>query len=687
MEIDGSWDEPRCPGCAAPLSPGSGDGIVGCDFCGSETNTRGDPIGELVETPSPTLVTPRSGHVEEWRYAEWVGGLARETDPTRRLAIARAMPAFDQNALVWIPRLADCLVGAAAELDLQIGQCLALTASTWRILPIRRQLFRVVRARMSRLPHSRGLVLALSGIGPGALKTILEIAERADDEGDAARSEFALGLIPALVDKQYRERLEVCLDILLYRLPYVHGAPRRFLLHYLADCVDSRYEVAVRDRREEKDFRALIPMVVRFLDHVIASDPDLAQELIEEIARLHTYHSTSRQDSKDWQDALGEAVTEAGRAAVKELVRRLYPPGATFAPPHEFFESDAVLSGVDVPAALAVRGGDVVAGRAPCPACGRPLPLQDDELVVTCPSCGVRVHVPEELRADPELGEEMREFSDELELWTPEQLIQALVEEPDPDRLRDIARELRKPRTDGTRYAPHVKTLVHRLMSRPDEHIELDLVEGIARMIANGGEPFRDALLGEVRALGMGSRGSGRLLHEVATYGIVALPLLLDVACSALEESESTPGGVTYAMSGFNAVGACMRQDGFPLEEGSRLLLSRLPAASPQAANQISQRLGGAFDLELFGGHSLTVQRLVLDAIDAHVDPAGTTYSGMAPDPGCAAFYGVGGPAWVERLVGYLQSMWRAPVNAADLRFRLDALERAQTRGSCPNRS
>ena len=263
---------------------------------------------------------------------------------------------------------------------------------------------------------------------------------------------------------------------------------------------------------------------------------------------------------------------------------------------------------------------------------------------------------------------------------TPEQLIQALVEEPDPDRLRDIARELRKPRTDGTRYAPHVKTLVHRLMSRPDEHIELDLVEGIARMIANAGEPFRDALLGEVRALGMGSRGSGRLLHEVATYGIVALPLLLDVACSALEESESTPGGVTYAMSGFNAVDACMRQDGFPLEEGSRLLLSRLPAASPQAANQISQRLGGAFDLELFGGHSLTVQRLVLDAIDAHVDPAGTTYSGMAPDPGCAAFYGVGGPAWVERLVGYLQSMWRAPVNAADLRFRLDALERAQTR-------
>ena len=672
----------RCPSCAAAIKVQASGGAT-CPYCGTESHRRARAVLGDKEIPAPAVIPqgpPPDLPRERWRFEQWIGAFLREEDEARRLAIAEAMPAFGEEHLVWAPALADRMIGADGRLDLALGKALGRLAGTWKSVALRGQVLRVVRARLPRLQHAQGVIVALEGVGVAGLKTLLELAEQADAQGHTKRVAAVLDPIWRIVDRQTDPVAAACLEVLFTLLPEAGPANRRFLVHYLADCIDSQYEVPLPGPRDNRNFRFLIPMMARFIDEHLAHHPDLVEELVTEVVRLHTFHSKSLTDARDWSRAVLHTRSEAGREAVAGLVARLYPLDAPFAldAPWE----DPAERGEVVGEVVA----EVIDGRARCPACGSPVPIRGTASVVACARCARPVRIPAGVRTDLE----GRSFEDEIEHWSEAELVAALRREPDAARRRLISAEIDAARTHGSRYVGLVADLVDQMLEDDDERVVINLEDALGRMAASGGEAFRDALLAAVRVR-PAVRAQPRLLRCLAPYGEATFGLLLDFGQRSFAEASASIVAAANGSVAFGAASEALRSSGYAgaLLDRLQALVLAMPAtydeagawqAGEQAACVMAQVFVVDEDDPLSEAAVKRTRRdRMLHFLDTHIDPAGTRYTGMAPHPGCALFIDLGGAPGLGRLSGYVESLWEGPVDEGDFRSRLDWLERAAT--------
>jgi hypothetical protein len=588
------------------------------------------------------------------------------------------MPAFKEDALVWAPAIADLMIGADRPLDVALGKALGELASGWNSTALRGQVLRVVRARLPQLKNSRGVVSALAGLGLAGLKTLLEIANDADESCDDDRVSEVLTPIWRIIDSQTDAVAAACLEILFRLLPAAGPATRRFLIHYFADCIDSRHEAALHRQGDWQDFRCMIPMMVRFFDDHATHHPALIAELSEEIQRLHTYHSKSLRDSQDWSIAAGSSRTESGRAAVRELLGGLYPAGSPF----------AIEELGSKPSARPSVSGEVAAqvidGLARCPACGAPLPTRGSEAVVSCERCTRPVRIPAGVRTELE----GRSFADEIEHWSEAELVKALRAESDVTRRTQIAAEINSARTHGGRYIELIGEIVDQMIEDDDDHVVIDLENALERMAKTGGNAYRAAFIEAVRRR-PASRSQSRLLASLGLCGEGAFELLIQMGLASFAESHMNHGAAANGAHACSALLQILESSDYSQALINRLLavVLEMPETHDEAgkwqlgegaASVVAQVFCADEDSPTREALKRSRREAVLDFLDAHIDSDGTTYSGMAPRPGAALFYEVGGAPGLERLVGFIESLWGSPLNSQDLGFRLGCLKRAR---------
>jgi hypothetical protein len=101
--------------------------------------------------------------------------------------------------------------------------------------------------------------------------------------------------------------------------------------------------------------------------------------------------------------------------------------------------------------------------------------------------------------------------------------------------------------------------------------------------------------------------------------------------------------------------------------------------AGEQAARTVAQVFLAAEDDPRHEALRRARRAAVLALLDARIDPRETRYTGMAPRRGCALFTVLGAEPGLERLAGYVESLWDGPPEAEDLEMRLDWLQAART--------
>ena len=670
-------DRKSCPSCAASIEVAP-DGSTTCPYCGTESG-GGHVSVDVGEVPPPARPPTRPGEgvdPEAWRFEEWIGALI-DAHPGDRAAIASRVPAFSESELVWAPILGDLMIGADAPTDLALGRALGRLADTWKSVALRRQVLRVVRSRLPKLGDTDGVVAALGSLGVAGLKELLALADAADARGDDARVEKILEPIWELIDRQSGAAAAACFETLCSLLPTAGPATRRTVIHYLADCADGSYQVALAGRRERHGFRFVVPLLARAIAEYAGRHDDVADELCTEIERLHTYHSKSTNDEIAWRHASRSLGGGGGRDRVEQLIDRLYPDANSFtidAPPDE---------GANVTGEVTAQ---VDEGGARCPACAAPVPIRGVDEVVACRSCSRPVRLPAGVRR----GLSGRALEDEIEHWSEADLIVALRKERDPERRRTLADEIDAARTHGAHYVEALPALIDHFIEEDDSSVAISLESAFERMVETGGEPFRDALLTALRAR-PDARRTRRLLRCLASCGEEAFDLLLEFAAKSYSDGAADGERVADATIAIDVAGEALASAGYPHGAIDRLceMLLEMPAthedlAAWQLGDAVAGLLSRTFQEPLTDETSETADRLgavrarILRFLDDRIEPR-TTYSGMAPRPGCALFYTLGGPPGLSRLAFGIETAWEGTESAAGVEERVAMLDAAGT--------
>src|SRR5205823_1170466 len=101
--------------------------------------------------------------------------------------------------------------------------------------------------------------------------------------GDDSYRDEALERVRQVIDYADGAELDVCMDILLYRLTRVGGGVKSWLIGYIADILDCDYDKPVGGQRESKDFDFLLVPVLSLLEDLALENNPIAGELVDKI--------------------------------------------------------------------------------------------------------------------------------------------------------------------------------------------------------------------------------------------------------------------------------------------------------------------------------------------------------------------------------------------------------------------
>jgi hypothetical protein len=666
---------PRCPGCCAAIPLSAPHEIVECECCGATSNLTRGRI-PLPETPSPEPAAPPPGReIRDLSYEELVHEVSKSADPERRLAAAQRLSGLSGGAdtLVWAPLLADLMPADDRKMDLALGG--ALKSIAWfGGTRARRQVFAVVERRaLDARPWSHGFLTALCGTHAAALRLTLDLAQAAGEEGATEFVEDALEHVRMIVDDEEGDDLALCMDILFYRLTEISGPVADWLVRYLADCLDSEYDVPLPGPREYKDFKFLLVPVIGLIDDLLLDRPKTAKALIDAIADGYSSCRKNQSDMKRWVKAIGTAPSPEGRTALIDLFNRLYDTRYMLG---YLLDFDRLLP--PLPETLP-RKAVVVAGQSPCPGCGFPLPLTEGAVFVTCESCGGESRLVRGVRTvEPEIK---LDRSAALETVDPEELVLRLEAATDPDERLVIAREMDSADVDGTRYAPFAHRIVG-VMQDADEELDRTLGDALGRMLRNGGPEMRENLLAAVHSMALGAGGSTWLVRRLGEMGADQVPLLLDIAGPSIAAAEADwqSPAAQYGHAALSAALEAMQwADDDMLAACVDEVLPRLEGMPYSMRSQVGGFLGMLFQLR--EGFQ-PVHETILRFIDDRIDPATTTWFPVTFGENAAAqmlFTTGTGMDVLDAVQSSVADQWSPPRDREDLLARLGLLVNTRT--------
>lgn len=236
-----------CPGCGAPLKLKGTQAIITCAFCGLESKVemrlrKIEP--EIPRFPPPTSPGNKENPYENWGTAQLVYGILTSEDTAEKILMAKALDGWfhvnDQMA-GWVPDVVEVMLESEPELDRALAGIMGKLVCSDNL----KHKQRVIQAGEKygfRENGSKGLLFALSLGDAGTVKLLLDIGEWAACKGLKEYSEEALiGVQTAIGREASGGDLRVCMEVLTYRLPFVSGPVREWMMRFFRNHFDVGY--------------------------------------------------------------------------------------------------------------------------------------------------------------------------------------------------------------------------------------------------------------------------------------------------------------------------------------------------------------------------------------------------------------------------------------------------------------
>ena len=262
----------HCPGCGAALELAAQEIHVLCRYCGTESKIVRrlrvlEP--ELPDGPLPKPPVDPSKDYGHWGTEALVWGILNGTVLSEQVAMAMALdnwPHANETMGRLLPHYVSFMLTAPDELDHAmrgvIGKLICCNK-----LPLRNLAIRAGQRFGFSDPGSKGLLFALSLGDAGTVKLLLEIAEWASERGLADYAKHALYGVQTAIGREADYR-HLCNQILVDRLPYVHGQVAEWILRHLRNELD----VGFRQPRTP---------VLELLDDMAIERPELVELLAQ----------------------------------------------------------------------------------------------------------------------------------------------------------------------------------------------------------------------------------------------------------------------------------------------------------------------------------------------------------------------------------------------------------------------
>lgn len=239
-----------------------------------------------------------------------------------------------------------------------------------------------------------------------------------------------------------------------------------------------------------------------------------------------------------------------------------------------------------------------LAERAICPGCGAALELENAEAVVRCDYCGTSSRILLRLRRlEPELAFEIRrpqarpDPKDDFERWGFEQLLTALFEETDPERLLRQARALdcwAHARLENVAWLP---ALLER-MRGAEPTLDRALAGVVGKMICSDSLELRRATVDFGKANAFYPHGTPGLLFALSLGDAATVKLLLEVADLAARQ-----GVHEYSQEALIGVQTAIGREAKRRLLCTQVLLYRLLELSRPVARFLANLIKNQFDV------------------------------------------------------------------------------------------
>ena len=236
-----------CPGCGAPLKLKGTQAIITCEFCGLESKVemrlrKIEP--EIPRVPPPTSEGNKENPYEKWSTAQLVYGILTSEDTAEKILMAKALDAWghvNDKMAGWVPDVVEVMVESEPELDKALAGIMGKLICSDDL----KHKQRVIQAGEKfgfRENGSKGLLFALSLGDAGTVKLLLDIGEWAAQNGFEDYSKEALIGVQTAIGRESRDRnLKVCMEVLTYRLPFVSGPVREWMMRFFRNHFDVGY--------------------------------------------------------------------------------------------------------------------------------------------------------------------------------------------------------------------------------------------------------------------------------------------------------------------------------------------------------------------------------------------------------------------------------------------------------------
>jgi hypothetical protein len=329
LEYKPSAERAHCPGCGAALdlsSPeyGSDQAHIVCQFCGTESLVVRRLLHlepPLPDVPPPDPPKDPTKNYDSWGTAALVWGIINGTDEAEQIKMAKALNEWPHSNMTMANLLVHYvgyMLKAPPELDKAMRGVIGKLICS-NDLKLRNMAIRAGQRFGFTAPGSHGLLFALSLGDAATVKLLLEIAEWASGKGLTEYAQQALYGVQTAIGRERNYR-QVCNQILLHRLPYVHGQ--------VADWI-------VRHIRNEMDvgFRQPRPYVLELMEAMHHERPDLLEPLATALAKCRQAENADEYHHR-LQQLAGLRTPAARKAALKHLGRPptdLKPLGTQFA--------------------------------------------------------------------------------------------------------------------------------------------------------------------------------------------------------------------------------------------------------------------------------------------------------------------------------------------------------------------
>jgi hypothetical protein len=336
MDFRSEADRAYCPGCGASLELKAEQAIMTCRYCGSECKVvrrlrRLEP--ELADGPPPRPPIDPGKDYAKWGCEALVWGILNGTDMAEQIKMASELDAWPHTSCMGrpglLPRYVQYMLTAEPELDKAmrgvIGKMICCDDLTLRNLAIR-----VGQKYGFSNPGSKGLLFSLSLGDAGTVKLLLEIAEWAQERGAAEYCHEALMAVQTAVGREANYR-HLCNQILLHRLPYVHGQVRDWILNH------TRLEFDV-------GYRQHWSLVLELIDDMATEQPDLIEPLKKALR-----YCGSAEDEAQYKMRVRTPRRLRSRAAKLAALEAIKGPPHTMAPARSRMVLDELKPNLDDP--------------------------------------------------------------------------------------------------------------------------------------------------------------------------------------------------------------------------------------------------------------------------------------------------------------------------------------------------